>query len=406
MKRYARLLLAAVVALVPTFGTAGPAWSESGPGSGGDVVPGEVVVKLVRAADLAGVARDYRLDPTPLGRFGAQPIFRLRIVDGTEPIKRAEALLRDSKRVTFAEPNYRAAAPKDSQDVSWASGQDATTAITTQWATEKMQLERAHRISRGAGVTVAVLDTGVDAAHPLLASRLAGGFDFVDVDSDPSEQGPGGAFGHGTHVAGLIATVAPDAKIMPLRVLDPDGVGNVWVLAEALRFALNPDGDPTTADGAGVINLSISTMHRTRLLRELVETAQAAAGGAPVVAAAAGNSASSSPIYPAGENVDGLLAVGASTAADELAAFSSRGSWVHVTAPGVQIASSVPGDAFAAWSGTSMATALVSGEAALVRAADPGLGARSVARRIEDTGVRIDGDAGPRIDAAAALSRR
>ena len=133
-------------------------------------------------------------------------------------------------------------------------------------------------INRGIGadgqpVKIAVLDTGVDFSHPALAGHLLPGFDFVDFDNDPSEVGnqTTGPFGHGTHVAGLIALVAPDAKIIPVRVLDQKGIGNTWVLAEALAYAADPDGNPATHDGADVINLSLSTLRRTRLLRDVLE---------------------------------------------------------------------------------------------------------------------------------------
>ena len=75
----------------------------------------------------------------------------------------------------------------------------------------------------------------------------------MDGDNDPSEVGVYGLdpeFGHGTHVAGLVALAAPGSRIMPVRVLDPRGMGNSWVLAEALAFAIDPDGDPNTNDGA------------------------------------------------------------------------------------------------------------------------------------------------------------
>jgi thermitase len=124
----------------------------------------------------------------------------------------------------------------------------------TQWCPNLLRLDQAHAISRGAGVTVAVLDTGIDFDHPALAGRVLAGYDFLDRDADASEaEAPssGKAFGHGTHVAGLIALVAPEARILPVRVLDPQGVGNVWRIAEGVVYAQQ--------QGASVINLSLST---------------------------------------------------------------------------------------------------------------------------------------------------
>ena len=117
------------------------------------------------------------------------------------------------------------------------------------------------------------------AAIPALAGRLLPGFDFVDYDDDPSEEGSEAdvAYGHGTHVAGLVALVAPDAMIMPVRVLDADGQGNAWVLAEALLYAVDPDGDPATDDGAHVINLSLGTATRTRIFDAVAELATCSA---------------------------------------------------------------------------------------------------------------------------------
>ncbi len=396
-------------------------------------LPNEVVVKLDVSADVAAVARAYGLDPSPIDRFGTRPIYRLRILDGDDPVRRAAELLNDPKeRVIYAEPNYVGQTPEGRQRVSWFSG-GSSDEYASQWAPDTIQLREAHRIARGSGVTVAVLDTGVDATHPALSGRVLSGYDFVDMDAQPNEVGVRGenlAFGHGTHVAGLVALAAPDAKIMPVRVLDPDGTGNIWVLAEALDYAAD--------QGADVINMSLSTTRQTNLLREVVadvtcrleedgfadgeegegEEGDSEEGGegeedgegcttsgqrGVVVVAAAGNSGSTTPEYPAAEGVTGLLSVAATTSTDNLASFSNRGSWVNVAAPGEKILSAVPGGGYATWSGTSMAAPLTAGEAALVRSAYPTANSAQVVYRILSTATTISGPVSPRINAAAAV---
>lgn len=382
-------------------------------------LPDQVILKLVQSTDLTNIASEYALVPTPLDQFGSRPIFRMRILDGAPPPERAAQLAADP-RVIYAEPNFIGRAPEGVQRVSWPKGDEGND-FREQWAAGMIRLPEAHSVTRGAGVTIAVLDTGVDATHPALAGRLVSGYDFVDLDADPSEVGSSEQnlhYGHGTHVAGLVALVAPEARIMPLRVLDEDGSGDIWVLAEALAYAINPDGDPTTADGADVINLSLSTTYETDLLAEIVAAVTCEQDDDPgedddclvspgqhgaVVVAAAGNSGSDVPEYPAAEGVIGSLSVGASTHTDTLASFSNYGSWVHVAAPGVGILSSIPGGEYAVWSGTSMATPLVAGEAALVRAVNPSFTAVDIVGQIISKSEGISGSVPKRIDVAAAL---
>lgn len=387
-----------------------------------DYIADEIVIKLVNPADLAAIAAEYNLILPILDQFGSRPIYRLRIADGTDAEDKANQLKPKNRlgdpRVIYAEPNYIAQTPEGRRGRSrWAIGGDAG-AYAAQWAPQRLRLAEAHTLTRGAGTIVAVLDTGVDSTHPALAGRLLPGFDFVDFDNDPREEGVYGTdigYGHGTHVAGMIALTAPEARILPIRVLDRDGAGNFWVLAEGLRFAIDPDGDPATDDGADVINLSLGTLRRTDLIEEIISEITCAndddddddelcnATGGTVVIAAAGNGGDTIPQYPAAEESDGSLAVAASTQTDTLATFSTRGPWVRISAPGEEIISTVPGSTYGTWSGTSMAAPSVAGVAALVRAQDPSLGAVAVVERLVITAQPLCSIGPPRLDAAASL---
>jgi subtilisin family serine protease len=383
-------------------------------------VPHEVVVKLKPGVDPRRIAAAYSL--RLVDQFGTRPIFRMVITDGTTPTSKAGALRNDPQgRIQYAEPNYIGQTPEGRQRSAWFRGEQSN--YTQQWAPAKLELPQAHTRTRGTGVRVAVLDTGVAQAHPALAGKLIRGYDFVDGDSNPAEVGVYGqdiAYGHGTHVAGLVALAAPDAKIMPLRVLDRSGAGNIWVLSEALGYAVNPDGNPVTNDGAHVINLSLSFTRPSDLLEDIIkeitcgddddddDNCRVDNGRGVVVVAAAGNSGNTTPEYPAAEakyaGIDGALAVAASTRSDTLASFSNRGDWVQIAAPGVNIVSSVPGGGYGAWSGTSMATPLTAGVAALVRAAEPTFTSTDVVSRIVSNGQSIDGPVPKRLDATGALN--
>jgi subtilisin family serine protease len=367
-------------------------------GGGTDpVTPAQIILKLNQASDLAAVAATFQLDPAPIDQLTIAPLYLMRIVDGAVPETRAAALAADS-RVAYAETNVIGATPEDQGESSWASGGSAAD-YQGQWAPADIRLSQALSVTRGGGVTVAVLDTGVDATHPGLAGHLIAGYDFVDDDSDPSEIGTplvNTAYGHGTFVTGLVALAAPDAAIMPVRVLDPDGRSNVWRLAKGIVWA--------ATRGATVINLSLGTNTHTHLTNEVIGNVGSKGRGV-VVVAAAGNAASNQPQFPAAEGGARVLAVGASTSKDTLAPFSNYGSWVRVVAPGVSLLSTVPGGGYASWSGTSMATGLASGEAALVRSAYSAFSAQDVISRIANTSTRISGQVSLRINAGAAVGR-
>ncbi|HMS39338.1 MAG TPA: S8 family serine peptidase [Pyrinomonadaceae bacterium] len=388
-----------------------------------EFAPDEVVIKLRSPRFLRMIAKRYRLSPAPIEQFGTRPIYRMRILDGANPETRAAELQNDLlNRVEFAEPNFLTQAP-EARGNSWSIG-GTSTQYANQWFREQLRIPMAHQQTQGAGVKIAVLDTGIDLNHPAFAGHLIAGYDFVNDDANPSEEGVFGVnsgFGHGTHVAGLASLVAPQAQIMPIRVLDANGVGNIWVLAEALRFAADPDGNPATPDGADVINLSLATRRETTLLAEIIaeiacgedddfgEQNQCAVPGQRgiVVAAGAGNRTSNIPEYPAAENIGGVIAVAGSNQMNELAAFSNFGSWIDVAAPGQQILSTVPGGGYGTWSGTSMSTPLVAGTAALVRAQNPDWTAVIIEERIVVSSVMLTSPNPPqrRIDVAASVGQ-
>jgi subtilisin family serine protease len=390
--------------------------------------PGEILVKLRSGDALAPLLTKYGLSLK--GRFGARPIFRLVAGPLADLGAIIDALLLEPD-VLIAEPNAINGSPEARKNRVWAIGtaQD----FAHQWAPAALQLAQAHQISVGSGIRVAVLDTGVDRNHPLLAGRLTRGFDFVDADADPSEEGHRAdlGFGHGTHVAGIIAIAAPAASIMPLRVLDAQGQGNAWVLAEAVLYAVDPDGNPATDDGAHVINLSLGSADRTQILDSIARLASCSIPALPdplepkddlsdagynadrercglsrgaAVLAAAGNDAGIAREYPAAEGAYGLAAVGATSENRRLAPFSNFGSWVHLTAPGDAVTSSVPGGGYGTWSGTSMATPWVAASAALLMSARPAMPPKEAVRQLARTAAPLCGTALRQVDPLAALT--
>ena len=274
-----------------------------------------------------------------------------------------------------------------------------------QWDLARINAPSAWARSTGAGITVAVIDTGVDANHPDLAGQVLPGGDLVDgtegTATDPN--------GHGTHVAGTIAAltgnglgvsgIAPDAKILPVRVLGPDGSGYLSTAASGVIYAAD--------HGADVINLSLSATVQTDAMTNAVAYARSRN---VVVVAAAGNARSQgSPVsYPAAD--PGVIAVAATDSADNPATYSNRGGYVDVAAPGTSIASTFPGASYRRMSGTSMAAPHVAAVAALVKAYDKSLSPDRIEQVIESSSVDLgtpgrDDDFGTGlVDAAAAVA--
>lgn len=220
---------------------------------------------------------------------------------------------------------------------------------------------------RGTGSIVAVIDTGADLTHPDLVDRFLRdssghviGMDFVDGDDDPSEvRLPGSedvdnaAYGHGTFIAGLIAKIAPDARIMPIRALGSDGVGKEFDIVRAVDFAL--------AHGAQVVNMSFGAAEKLDGLDEALGRAR---DHAVLIASAGNDGTDRERQYPAEESY--VNSVAAVTENGIKTSFSNYGSLVDFAAPGDHIVSTYPGGGYATWSGTSFSAPMVAATAALV----------------------------------------
>jgi hypothetical protein len=314
-------------------------------------------------------------------------------------------LLQTVLGIVFIEP--------DRQIVTPARGQMGILTIGPSTAVDwyKMQPEflrinamAAQSYSRGRGIVVADLNSQIDYSHPALAGHLTGGYDFVSARSgyqgtlnqssatfldqssatfldqssatfldqssatfldqssatfiDQSsatflDANP--AYGHATLCAGVIAAIAPDSMIMPLRVFDDSGQTDVFSVTKAIYYAVQ--------HGAKVVNMSFGM---SQSYNSISWALSKASGAGVTVVASAGNANTSTPQFPA--SVSSVMAVAAVTPGDAKASFSNYGSTVYVDAPGVNIVSAYPNGRYAMVSGTSFSAPIVAAESALIMA--------------------------------------
>lgn len=251
-----------------------------------------------------------------------------------------------------------------------------------QWALETLQAESAWQVSTGKGVTVAVIDDGVNAGHIDLQGNVLEGHDFVDGGSATPNAGDD----HGTAMASIIAAhghgehdgvigLAPEAKILPIRDFEAGGPG----LPASIRYAVD--------NGASVINVSqCFVSSSSQRINEVSSAVEYAVSRDVLVVGGTGNDGSSEKCYPAAS--PGALAVGAVTSDGTIWKDSNFGSHVTLVAPGSKIvAASGSGNAYRMGTGTSDAAAYVSAAAALLRAKFPDLTAGQIANRLVKTAV-------------------
>jgi thermitase len=247
--------------------------------------------------------------------------------------------------------------------------------LSQQWGLTRIQAAQAWGIAAPQRtVYLAIIDTGVDANHPDLSQRVRrySNGTVYGYNTQLNNANTNDFHGHGTHCAGIaaahtgngvgvagVAGAAP-VQIMPVKVLNDQGFGTMSDVARGITWAAD--------NGAHVLSLSLGGNAGTQQLADAVNYAW---NRGCLVVAAAGNNGSNAPFYPAA--YENALAVAASDPNDRLTNFSQYGAWVDIAAPGSDILSTVPGNRYEAWSGTSMACPHVAGAAALIWSCAPSL---------------------------------
>jgi subtilisin family serine protease len=341
-------------------------------------------------------------------------IYRLRLATDAN-LSTAVELLRTIDAVEYAEPDYLAQAALIPNDPAWGN----------QWALNKINAPAAWDVTKGATTTIiALIDSGIDLAHPDLVGKLWQNDDVAGNGIDDDQNGKiddrnGWNFvtesnnvvdlnGHGTQVAGVagastnnglgMAGLCWHCPLMPVVAMQANGVANYSTIANAVVYA--------AANGASVINLSLGGYADSSLLREAIREAATTA----VIVAAAGNDDSATPFYPAA--YPEVIAVAATGTTDQKAVFSNYGPWVDLAAPGELMQTTTISD-YTAPSGTSVATPLVAGVAGLLKSQHPDWSPTLITWQLLNTVAPVDvvnlthaGQLGHgRLDAGAALTQ-
>jgi serine protease len=346
------------------------------------------------------IAQQYKVIPHLNSEF-SQPD-HVYIVEGDRQLLKRLRRSEIAKYTEFIEPDYIYH--------TWVAPNDPD--YSKQWNFRSINIESAWDETKGSGVTVAVIDTGISQVQDLQNTNFVKGYDFVNDRTEATDDN-----GHGTHVAGTIAQstnnnigvagIAYEASLMPLKVLSNGGGGTVADIAESIKFAAD--------NGADVINMSLGGGGESQLMREAIDYAHQKG---VVIIAAAGNANQNSASYPA--RYPHVIGVAALDATGHKAPYSNFGAGVDISAPGGSKANGDEAggilqntidetgkDVFLAFEGTSMATPHVAGVAALIKAS--GVQApdqvadvlKQSALQVKDDGLNHYG-AG-KLDAAAAV---
>ncbi len=369
------LLLAAVVV--------SPAPAAAAPTGPSEFVPGELLVKFVPGTPGQAVSDAHRRGGGAVTR--TIPGIDVQVVAVPPGLEKARlAVYQRNPNVEFVELNgiYHAdSMPSDPRVAEqW---QYENTGQTGGTADADIDAFAAWDVTEGSdSVAIAVVDTGIDEEHVDLAGQVVRSVNFSSSSTVEDR------YGHGTHVAGIVAAATnngvgvagtcPRCVLYNVKVLGDNGSGSWADIAAGINWSLD--------NGARVINLSLGGSYGSYSLQSSINNAW---NKGVVIVAAAGNNGTSSAFYPA--YYSNAIAVAATNNRDQKASFSNYGSWVDVAAPGESILSTTMGDTYGTKNGTSMAAPHVAGLAGMLWSTDYGTSNSSVRNRLQDTADEIAG---------------
>ena len=339
-------------------------------GDDDEAFPFEGLVQLVPGGSIAAFHAQY--GTSTIEAYPSQNIYRVALPPAI-PEDTFEALVANDPQVLYADRMFPAldTNPTGSSQSFFFSEIEIRFSDQPVWEQIDLPSVAPHASAMGSGVVVAVVDTGI-ASHPFLTGSAApGGYNFVNRNAntndafdsqDNNQNGVADEYaGHGTAIAGLIRRVAPQASLLPVRIMDDEGRCDTFKLVAGIHHAID--------NGADIVNLSLGTIDASDILSAAIDRAVSAN---ILVVTAAGNDDRPDPRrYPAGFDAPGLIAVATCDPFDIRAPFSNWGPHVDLTAPGVDLTSVFINLGFATGSGTSLSAPLVAGTLARMRSARP-----------------------------------